>query len=160
MPMSMQLNRQLPMPADLKAQHPLSPAVLERKAQRDREIREVFEGKSDKFIVIIGPCSADNQEALLEYVHRLAEINEAVKDRLLLIPRVYTNKPRTTGDGYKGMLQLANGDCWKDTGYLFTQDDGRPMNPTSITAWLRKFSMRRACPISIHTLSGTVWQVF
>ena len=62
--------------------------------------------------------------------------------------------------GYKGMLQLANGDCWKDTGYLFTQDDGRPMNPTSITAWLRKFSMRRACPISIHTLSGTVWQVF
>ena len=58
------------------------------------------------------------------------------------------------------MLQLANGDCWKDTGYLFTQDDGRPMNPTSITAWLRKFSMRRACPISIHTLSGTVWQVF
>lgn len=78
----------------------------------------------------------------------------------------YMNIPRETVAllrRYKtsqGMLQLANGDCWKDTGYLFTQDDGRPMNPTSITAWLRKFSMRRACPISIHTLSGTVWQVF
>ena len=108
--MSMQLNRQLPLPADLKAQHPLSPAVLERKAQRDREIREVFEGKSDKFIVIIGPCSADNQDALLEYVHRLSEINEAVKDRLLLIPRVYTNKPRTTGQGYKGMLHQPSPD--------------------------------------------------
>ena len=108
--MSMQFNRQLPLPADLKAQYPLSPAVRKIKAARDQEIRAVFEGKSDKFIVIVGPCSADNQDAVLEYVHRLAEINEAVKDRLLLIPRVYTNKPRTTGQGYKGMLHQPSPD--------------------------------------------------
>lgn len=102
--MPMQLNRQLPQPAELKAQYPLAPALAELKARRDQEIRDVFEGKSDKFIVIIGPCSADNEEAVLEYVHRLSEVNEAVKDKLILIPRVYTNKPRTTGEGYKGML--------------------------------------------------------
>ena len=100
----MTLNRQLPPPAALKAEYPLSPAAGELKARRDLEIRQVLEGKSDKFIVIVGPCSADNEDAVLEYVHRLAEINEAVKDRLVLIPRVYTNKPRTTGQGYKGML--------------------------------------------------------
>ena len=109
-PMSMQLNRQLPLPSDLKAQYPISPELLARKALRDREIREVFEGSSDKFIVIVGPCSADSQDALLEYVHRLSEVNEAVKDRLLIIPRVYTNKPRTTGQGYKGMLHQPSPD--------------------------------------------------
>ena len=108
--MSMQLNRQLPLPSDLKAQYPISPELLARKALRDREIREVFEGSSDKFIVIVGPCSADSQDALLEYVHRLSEVNEAVKDRLLIIPRVYTNKPRTTGQGYKGMLHQPSPD--------------------------------------------------
>ena len=108
--MSMTLNRQLPQPAELKAQYPLSPAIQAMKAQRDRDIREVFEGKSDKFIVIVGPCSADSQDAVLEYVHRLAELNEAVKDKLVLIPRVYTNKPRTTGQGYKGMLHQPSPD--------------------------------------------------
>ena len=108
--MSMQLNRQLPQPAELKAQYPLSPANHALKAQRDQEIRAVFEGRSDKFLVIVGPCSADNQDAVLEYVHRLAEMNEAVKDRLVLIPRVYTNKPRTTGQGYKGMLHQPSPD--------------------------------------------------
>ena len=106
----MTLNRQLPLPADLKAQYPLSPAVQAIKARRDQEIRAVFQGESDKFLVIIGPCSADNETAVLEYVHRLAEINEAVKDRLVLIPRVYTNKPRTTGQGYKGMLHQPSPD--------------------------------------------------
>ena len=102
--MSMILNRELPLPADLKGEYPLSQAVKDKKAQRDREIREVFEGKSEKFLVIVGPCSADREDAVLEYVHRLAKVNERVKDKLLLIPRVYTNKPRTTGEGYKGML--------------------------------------------------------
>ena len=95
--MSMILNRELPLPADLKGEYPLSQAVKDKKAQRDREIREVFEGKSEKFLVIVGPCSADREDAVLEYVHRLAKVNERVKDKLLLIPRVYTNKPRTTG---------------------------------------------------------------
>ncbi len=108
--MSMKQNRELPIPADLKAQYPLSPAVQALKAQRDKEIREVFEGTSDKFLVIVGPCSADNQDAVLEYVHRLAEINEKVREKLVLIPRVYTNKPRTTGEGYKGMLHQPSPD--------------------------------------------------
>ena len=106
----MKQNRELPIPADLKAQYPLSPAVQALKAQRDKEIREVFEGTSDKFLVIVGPCSADNQDAVLEYVHRLAEINEKVREKLVLIPRVYTNKPRTTGEGYKGMLHQPSPD--------------------------------------------------
>lgn len=72
--------------------------------KRDAEIRKIFEGKDDRFILIIGPCSADNEESVLEYAHRLKEISDQVSDRILIIPRVYTNKPRTTGDGYKGML--------------------------------------------------------
>ena len=108
--MSMKQNRELPIPADLKAQYPLSSAVQELKARRDAEIRAVFEGKSDKFLVIVGPCSADNQDAVLEYVHRLARVNEQVGEKLVLIPRVYTNKPRTTGEGYKGMLHQPSPD--------------------------------------------------
>lgn len=108
--MSMKLNRELPLPADLKGEYPLSASLRERKAQRDREIRAVFTGESDKFLVIVGPCSADQEDSVLEYVHRLARINERVGDRLLLIPRVYTNKPRTTGAGYKGMLHQPSPD--------------------------------------------------
>lgn len=108
--MPMILNRQLPLPADLKAQYPLSPALSGMKARRDQEIRDVFTGRSERFLVIIGPCSADREDAVLEYVHRLAKVNEEVKDKLLLIPRVYTNKPRTTGEGYKGMLHQPDPD--------------------------------------------------
>ena len=108
--MSMKQNRELPIPADLKAQYPLSEKIKALKAQRDEEIRDVFTGKSDKFLVVIGPCSADNQDAVLEYVHRLQKVNEQVKDKLVIIPRVYTNKPRTTGEGYKGMLHQPSPD--------------------------------------------------
>lgn len=108
--MSMKLNRELPLPVELKAKYPLSDRVKALKAQRDREIREVFEGRSSKFAVIVGPCSADNEDAVLEYVYRLAKVNEQVRDRLVLIPRVYTNKPRTTGEGYKGMLHQPSPD--------------------------------------------------
>lgn len=108
--MGMKHNRELPIPADLKAEYPLSYSIKALKAERDREIREVFEGKSNKFLVIVGPCSADNQDAVLEYTERLAKVNEKVKDKLVLIPRVYTNKPRTTGEGYKGMLHQPSPD--------------------------------------------------
>ncbi|MCH5353994.1 MAG: 3-deoxy-7-phosphoheptulonate synthase [Acutalibacter sp.] len=108
--MSMKQNRELPIPADLKAQYPLSEKIKALKEKRDEEIRDVFTGKSDKFLVIIGPCSADNQDAVLEYVHRLQKVNEQVKDKLAIIPRVYTNKPRTTGEGYKGMLHQPSPD--------------------------------------------------
>ena len=102
--MSMRINKPLPLPEALKAQYPLSKQLIEVKARRDREIASVFTGQSDKFVLVIGPCSADNEDSVCEYVSRLAKINEEVSDRLLLIPRIYTNKPRTTGEGYKGML--------------------------------------------------------
>ena len=102
--MGMQLNKQLPLPADLKAEYPLSLEMIRLKEERDRQIRKIFTGESELFVVVVGPCSADNEDAVCEYVSRLAEVNEKVKDRLMLIPRIYTNKPRTTGEGYKGML--------------------------------------------------------
>lgn len=108
--MSMKLNRELPLPVELKAEYPLPERVKALKAERDREIREIFEGTSQKFAVIVGPCSADNEDAVLDYVYRLAKVNERVKEKLLLIPRVYTNKPRTTGEGYKGMLHQPSPD--------------------------------------------------
>ena len=102
--MGMKINAELPLPADLKAEYPLSEEILGIKRKRDWEIRDIFTGKSDKFIVIVGPCSADNEDSVCEYVNRLARVNEKVCDRLMIIPRIYTNKPRTTGEGYKGML--------------------------------------------------------
>lgn len=102
--MGMRINAELPLPADLKAEYPLSDKIIKIKEKRDAEIRDIFTGKSDKFIVIVGPCSADNEDAVCEYVNRLARVNEKVSDRLIIIPRIYTNKPRTTGEGYKGML--------------------------------------------------------
>ena len=102
--MGMKINAELPLPADLKAEYPLSDNIVKIKEERDREIRDIFTGRSDKFVVIVGPCSADNEDSVCEYVNRLAAVNEKVADRLMIIPRIYTNKPRTTGEGYKGML--------------------------------------------------------
>ena len=108
--MSMKVNKVLPLPAELKEEYPLSEELIRLKKERDTEIRDIFTGKSDKFAVIIGPCSADNEDSVCEYVSRLAKMNEKVKDRLMLIPRIYTNKPRTTGEGYKGMLHQPDPD--------------------------------------------------
>ena len=83
--MGMKINAHLPIPADLKAEYPLSSQILKLKEKRDREIREIFEGKSDKFLVIVGPCSADNEDSVCEYVSKLATINEKVSDRLMII---------------------------------------------------------------------------
>ena len=94
----------LPTPEQIKGEFPLASEFVKLKAERDKEIADVFTGKSDKFLVIIGPCSADREDAVCDYMERLAKVNEQVKDKLILIPRVYTNKPRTTGGGYKGML--------------------------------------------------------
>ena len=99
----MEFLRKLPIPKDIKAQFPLRDADAQRKVERDREIANVFTGEDKRLIMIIGPCSADREDAVMEYITRLAKLQDKVKDKLLLIPRVYTNKPRTTGDGYKGM---------------------------------------------------------
>ena len=101
--MGMEFVQQLPSPADFRKEYPLSDELVALKKQRDEEISNVITGKSDKFLVIIGPCSADNEDSVCDYVSRLAKINEKVKDKLILIPRIYTNKPRTTGEGYKGI---------------------------------------------------------
>ncbi len=108
--MAMRINKTLPSPKELKAEYPMSEKLAAMKACRDQEIKDVFTGKSDKFLVIVGPCSADNEESVCEYVNRLSRINEKVSDRLILIPRIYTNKPRTTGEGYKGMLHQPDPD--------------------------------------------------
>lgn len=93
----------LPTPQEIIAEYPLTPELTALKAKRDAEIADVFTGKSDKFIVIVGPCSADNEESVCEYIRKLSVVNEQVKNKLIIIPRIYTNKPRTTGEGYKGL---------------------------------------------------------
>lgn len=102
--MSFEFKQKLPTPDEIREQYPLPAHLAELKKQRDKEIRDVITGRSNKFLVIIGPCSADNEEAVCDYVTRLAKLNDKVKDKLILIPRIYTNKPRTTGEGYKGIV--------------------------------------------------------
>ena len=102
--MGMDFIQKLPTPAEIREQYPVPPALAALKKQRDKEIADVLTGQSDKLLVIIGPCSADNEDAVCDYVDRLAKVNEKVNDRLLVIPRIYTNKPRTTGEGYKGIV--------------------------------------------------------
>ena len=101
--MSMHFEKKLPIPAEIKQQYPLSDRIRQIKAVKDQEIRKVFTGEDDRFLLIIGPCSADSQDSVLDYIGRLAKVQEKVGDRILIIPRVYTNKPRTTGSGYKGI---------------------------------------------------------
>ena len=102
--MSMNFKRKMPLPSEIRDMYPLPKEVLTTKEKRDKEIIDVFTGNSDKFLLIIGPCSADKEEPVMDYVGRLAVIQEKVKDKIIIIPRIYTNKPRTTGEGYKGMI--------------------------------------------------------
>ena len=104
MDMDMKFFRKLPVPKDLKEQFPADERIVKIKQERDPEIRRIFEGKSDKLLLIIGPCSADREDAVLDYVTRLSKVQEKVKDKIMIIPRIYTNKPRTTGGGYKGLV--------------------------------------------------------
>ncbi len=102
--MNLDFKRKLPVPQQIKTRYPVTEDLAKIKAQRDLEVEAIFKGESDKFILVIGPCSADNKESVLDYIGRLKDIESEVKDKILIIPRIYTNKPRTTGDGYKGML--------------------------------------------------------
>lgn len=106
--MSFEYIRKLPTPDEIREEFPFPAHLTDLKKKRDEEIRKVLTGESNKFLVIIGPCSADNEDSVCDYVSRLARINEDVKDRLILIPRIYTNKPRTTGEGYKGIVHQPN----------------------------------------------------
>ena len=100
--MSFKFVKQLPSPEEIKEMSPVTEEMKKVKETRDRLIQDVITGNSDKFLVIVGPCSADNEEAVCDYTNRLAKVQEKVADRLVLVPRIYTNKPRTTGE--KGML--------------------------------------------------------
>ena len=102
--MNMEFVGKLPIPKEIKEQYPLSPEFAAVKAQRDSEIQKIFAGEDDRMVLIIGPCSADREDAVLDYIGRLRTVQDKVADKLLIVPRIYTNKPRTTGAGYKGML--------------------------------------------------------
>ncbi len=102
--MGFEFVKKLPTPAEIKEQYPVTAAIEKLKKERDEEIKKVITGESDKFLAIIGPCSADNEEAVCDYINRLVPIQEKIKDKVIIIPRIYTNKPRTTGEGYKGIV--------------------------------------------------------
>ncbi len=102
--MGMEFIKKLPTPEEIREQFPVPEHLVTLKKERDEEIKKVFTGESDKFLAIIGPCSADNEDAVCDYVNRLAKVQEDIKDKVIIIPRVYTNKPRTTGEGYKGIV--------------------------------------------------------
>lgn len=102
--MNLEFERKLPIPMEVKERYPLSAKLADIVDRRNIEIADIFKGNSDKLLLIIGPCSADNEDSVLDYITRLAKVQEKVKEKVYIIPRIYTNKPRTTGDGYKGML--------------------------------------------------------
>lgn len=102
--MSMTFHHKLPIPKEIKEQYPVTDAMQKVKEERDEELRKIFTGESDRFLLVIGPCSADSKEPVLDYIGRLRLLEDKVKDKIMIVPRIYTNKPRTTGDGYKGML--------------------------------------------------------
>ena len=112
--MQMNFHRKLPIPQDVKKEYPLTSRMVQVKAALDESIRAVFDGRSDKFSLVIGPCSADHREPVLAYISRLRRIQEQVSDKIIIIPRIYTNKPRTTGQGYKGMLHQPDPDAKPD----------------------------------------------
>ena len=102
--MNMNFKRKLPIPKEIKEMYPISDEGALAKEKNDLEIAKVFTGESDKLVLVIGPCSADKEEAVIEYISRLRKLQEKVEEKIIIIPRIYTNKPRTTGEGYKGML--------------------------------------------------------
>lgn len=112
--MNMEFRRKLPIPMETKKMYPLTAGTAETIRQRTDELKSIFAGQSDRLVLIIGPCSADREDSVLDYVSRLAAVQERVKDRLMLVPRVYTNKPRTTGAGYKGLVHQPDPDAEPD----------------------------------------------
>lgn len=102
--MQMEFIRKLPTPQELKQQYPITPHITKTKEKRDQQIRAILSGQDDRLLLIIGPCSADHETPVIDYILRLRKVQDAVSDKIFIIPRIYTNKPRTVGAGYKGML--------------------------------------------------------
>ncbi|MCI9006932.1 MAG: 3-deoxy-7-phosphoheptulonate synthase [Lachnospiraceae bacterium] len=106
--MGFTFNRKLPIPKEIKTSYPLSAKGAAQKSKRDQEIKDVITGADNRFLIIVGPCSADNETAVMDYLHRLVPVQEKIREKCIIIPRIYTNKPRTTGEGYKGMVHQPN----------------------------------------------------
>ena len=106
--MNMEFYRKLPIPKDIKEQFPITPELTKVRDEQVDSIKKIFSGESDKFVLVIGPCSADNEDSVLDYIYRLRGVQDKVADKIVIVPRIYTNKPRTTGEGYKGMLHQPN----------------------------------------------------
>ncbi|MBO6112399.1 MAG: 3-deoxy-7-phosphoheptulonate synthase [Lachnospiraceae bacterium] len=102
--MSMEFMKKLPTPAEIREEFPMPEECVKVKHDRDRQITDIMTGKDKRFLLIIGPCSADNEDAVCDYVNRLRRVQEKIKEKILIVPRIYTNKPRTTGEGYKGIV--------------------------------------------------------
>ena len=102
--MNMEFRRKLPIPKEIKAMYPISPEFERLREQKDKEVKDILSGQDDRLLLLVGPCSADNETAVLDYLTRLRKTADEVAERVLIVPRVYTSKPRTTGIGYKGML--------------------------------------------------------
>ncbi len=102
--MSFEFIKKLPSPEEIRSKYPVDRMIIELKKERDEELRRIFMGEDDRFIAIIGPCSADNEDAVCDYLMRLRKVQDKISDKVFIVPRVYTNKPRTTGEGYKGMM--------------------------------------------------------
>ena len=126
--MSFEFVKKLPTPSEIREQLPLPAGLTEIKKARDAEIRAVLTGQDNRFLVIIGPCSADNADSVCDYVSRLARVSRQVKDKLILIPRIYTNKPRTTGEGYKGIVHQPDPEKKPDflAGLIAMRNPGSP----------------------------------
>lgn len=112
--MNLQFERKLTIPKEVKEMYPLTKEMTDTVAKRAKEIEAIFTGQDDRLLLVIGPCSADRDDSVLEYISRLREVQEKVKEKIFIIPRIYTNKPRTTGDGYKGMLHQPDPDAKPD----------------------------------------------
>lgn len=106
--MSFKFLNELPTPEEIKREYPLSPELINLKAQRDKMVNNIITGEDDRFLLIIGPCSADNEDSVCDYVSRLAKVQDKVSDKIVIVPRIYTNKPRTNGTGYKGIASQPN----------------------------------------------------
>ncbi len=105
---NMVFHRKLPIPLDIKQEFPATEEITRIREERLKELSDIFTGKSDRFLLVIGPCSADREDAVLDYIYRLRKVQERVRDKVMIVPRIYTNKPSTTGEGYKGMLHQPN----------------------------------------------------
>lgn len=102
--MNMEFRRKLPIPKEIKEMYPINEAFARLREQKDKEVKDILSGQDDRLLLLVGPCSADNETAALDYLTRLRKTADEVAERILIVPRVYTSKPRTTGIGYKGML--------------------------------------------------------